>query len=454
MSDRLLDELCAALGAEHVLVDADVVATYETDWTGRFHGRARAVVRPGTTDEVATVLRACTGAGAPVVPQGGNTGLVGGSVPRGGEVGLSTQRLDAVEHVDAVNGEIVVGAGVTLSRARDAARAGGWDVAVDLTARDSATIGGMVATNAGGEHVVRYGAMDRQVIGVEAVLGDGTVVGRVPALRKDNTGYRWAGVLGGSEGTLAVLTRIHLALVPELRDRVVALLAVDDVAAAVTVAGRVRRALDSVLALELFLADGLHLVLEHRGLAAPFADHWPAYVLVECGVRSGLSACAEQLTDVLAGLDEVRDSAIAEDAASRERLWAYREQHTEAINAQGVPHKLDVTLPFDALAEFVDDVRATVAAVDPSARVVVFGHVGDGNLHVNVLGPAPDDEHVDHAVLELVARLGGSISAEHGIGVAKRADLPLVRTEAELAAMRALKHALDPAGILNPGVLL
>ena len=317
MSDRLLDELRDVLGAEHVLVDADVVATYETDWTGRFHGRARAVVRPGTTDEVATVLRACASAGAPVVPQGGNTGLVGGSVPRGGEVVLTTQRLDAIEHVDTENGELVVGAGVTLSRARDAARTGGWDVAVDLTARDSATIGGMVATNAGGEHVIRYGAMDRQVIGVEAVLGDGTVVGRVPALRKDNTGYRWAGVLGGSEGTLAVVTRVHLALVPELRDRVVALVAVDDVAAAVTVAGAVRRALDSVLALELFLADGLRLVLEHRGLAAPFTDDWPAYVLVECGVRSGASACSDQLTGVLAGLDGVRDSAIAEDAATR-----------------------------------------------------------------------------------------------------------------------------------------
>jgi FAD/FMN-containing dehydrogenase len=327
-------------------------------------------------------------------------------------------------------------------------------VAVDLTARDSATIGGMVATNAGGEHVIRYGAMDRQVIGVEAVLGDGTVVGRVPALRKDNTGYRWAGVLGGSEGTLAVITRVHLALVPELRERIVALVAVDDVAAAITVAGTVRRALDSVLALELFLADGLHLVLDHRGLAAPFADDWPAYVLVECGVRSGVGACSDQLSDVLSGLAEVRDSAIAEDAANRERLWAYREQHTEAINASGVPHKLDVTLPFEALAAFVDDARATVATIDPAARVVLFGHVGDGNLHVNVLGPAPDDERADHAVLELVARMGGSISAEHGIGVAKRADLPLARTDADLAAMRALKHALDPAGILNPGVLL
>jgi FAD/FMN-containing dehydrogenase len=366
---------------------------------------------------------------------------------------LSTRRLDAIDVVDAERGELLVGAGVTLTRARDAAREHGWDVAVDLTARDSATIGGMVATNAGGEHVIRYGAMDRQVLGVEAVLADGRVIGRVPALRKDNTGYRWAGLLCGSEGTLGIVTRVHLALVPELRERVVALVAVESVVDALTVAALVRRELDSVLAIELFLADGLRLVLDHRGLAPPFAEEWPAYVLVECGVRSGASACADRLADVLGGCAVVRDAAVADDPTMRARLWSYREDHTEAINAVGVPHKLDVSLPYDALASFVDDVRASVADVDPDARTVIFGHVGDGNLHVNVLGPAPDDQRVDRAVLELVARLGGSISAEHGIGVAKRGELPLVRTPTEIDAMRAIKAALDPAGILNPGVI-
>jgi FAD/FMN-containing dehydrogenase len=454
VSDRLVDALRTALGPEQALVDADVRATYETDWTGRFHGEARCIARPGSTAEVASVLRACAAAGAAVVPQGGNTGLVGGSVPRGGEVVLSTQRLDAVEHFDAEQGEMVVGAGVTLSRARDTARGAGWDVAVDLASRDSATIGGMVATNAGGEHVIRYGAMDRQVIGVEAVLSDGAVVGRVPALRKDNAGYHWAGMLGGSEGTLAVVTRVHLALVAELRERVVALVAVDGPAAALRVAQAVRRKLDSVLALELLLADGVALVREHRGLPAPFPTESPAYLLVECGVHSGAGECSGQLAHALASLDEVRDSAVAEDPAGRERLWAYRDGHTEAINANGIPHKLDVSLPYAVLARFIDEVPSTVAAIDAQARVVVFGHIGDGNVHVNVLGPAPDDGRVDHAVLELVAALGGSISAEHGIGVAKRNELPLVRSRAEIDAMRAVKHALDPAGILNPGVVL
>jgi FAD/FMN-containing dehydrogenase len=312
----------------------------------------------------------------------------------------------------------------------------------------------MVATNAGGEHVIRYGATERQLVGVEAVLGDGTVVGRVPALRKDNTGYRWAGILAGSEGTLAVVTRVHLALVPRLEARVVALVAVDGIDAALAVASAARRDLDSVLALELLLADGVALVCDHRGLHRPFSEEWPAYLLVECGARDDGAGCAAELARVLAGRDEVRDSAVAEDASARERLWAYREGHTEAINAAGDPHKLDVTLPFDALARFVAEARAVVSSIDPGARVVVFGHVGDGNLHVNVLGPAPDDDRTDHEVLALAARMGGSISAEHGIGVAKRAELALMRSAAELDAMRAVKQALDPAGILNPGVLL
>ncbi|HEY8216757.1 MAG TPA: FAD-binding oxidoreductase, partial [Acidimicrobiia bacterium] len=224
-SDALLRELAEAVGAAHVLVDPELRAGYETDWTRRYHGEACAVVRPGSTAEVAAVLRACNDARVPVVPQGGNTGLVGGSVPRprSGSVVLSTNRLDAVGAVDADNGEVVVGAGAPLAAVQAAARAAGWEMGVDLAARDTATVGGMVATNAGGEHVVRYGRMRNHVLGVEAVLADGAIVGRVPALRKDATGLEWGGVLAGSEGTLAVLTHVHLALVPRLDARVVAL---------------------------------------------------------------------------------------------------------------------------------------------------------------------------------------------------------------------------------------
>ena len=453
-----VDDLALALadivGAEHVLSEPELRAGYETDWTGRFTGVAACVVRPQSTTEVAAVLRACAAARAAVVPQGGNTGLVGGGVPRGGEVVLSTRRLDDVGPVDADHGEVVVGAGAPLDAVRHAARAAGWDVGVDLAARDSATVGGMVATNAGGEHVLRYGRMRNQVLGVEAVLADGSVVGRVPALRKDATGIEWAGVLSGSEGILAVITRVHLALVPDLPDRAVALVALDDFAAAVRVGGTLQSHVGSLLALEVFFADGLARVCAQADLPAPFAEQWPVYLLVEVAGRAGAEPGVERLARAFDRDEAIRASAVATDPGARARLWEYRDRHAEAVNAAGVPHKLDVTLPHDRLTEFVARVEPTITACAPRADLVLFGHLGDGNLHVNVLGLDRDDNTVDRAVLELVARLGGSISAEHGIGVAKRDDLALSRTASDIDAMRAVKRALDPLGILNPGVLL
>jgi FAD/FMN-containing dehydrogenase len=453
--DVLIDALVGVVGPANVLIDGDLRAGYEIDWTGRFHGSARCVVRPASTDEVARVLRACSAAAAAVVPQGGNTGLVGGSVPRGGEVVVSLRRLHAIGPVDAQNGEVVVEAGAVLNAVRAGARGAGWDVGVDIASRDTATIGGMVSTNAGGVHVLRYGSMRNQVLGLEAVLADGTVVGRIPGLRKDNTGYDLAGLLTGSEGTLAVITRVHLALVAHLSDRVVALCAFDSFADALTVSAAVRKRLDSLFALEVFFADGLALVCEHAGLGLPFDRAYPAYLLIECGGRAGsASLLVDELAGVLGDCPHVEATAVAVDSASRARLWAYRERHTEAINAAGVPHKMDVTLPFDHLVDFEQAVRACLDALAPDARVVCFGHLGDGNLHVNIVGPPPDDFEVDDAVLTLVAAMGGSISAEHGIGVAKRAALERSAGAADIAAMRAIKHALDPRGILNPGVLV
>jgi FAD/FMN-containing dehydrogenase len=452
-ADSLLDALVDIVGVDHVLVDPELRAGYETDWTGRFHGDARAVVRPADTREVSAVLAACTAAKVPVVPQGGNTGLVGGGVPRGGEIVLSLRRLATLE-VDLDQGEAIVGAGVTLETLLQAARGAGWELGVDLSSRGTCTIGGMVATNAGGEHVIRYGAMADQVIGVEAVLADGSRVGHVPALRKDNTGYHWKGLLAGSEGTLAVITRVHVKLVPWLRGRVVALMAIDDLAGAVAVCARLRRALDSLIALEVCFADGLELVQDHLGLPAPFTPPAPVVLLAECAARDDATdGLVEQLGTLVERAPEVRASAVADDERGRERFWSYREGHAEAINAAGVPHKLDVTLPLDRLVDFEAAVRERVAAVAPGGRVILFGHLGDGNLHVNVLGPPPDDLAVDDAVLDLVTAMGGSISAEHGIGVAKRDAFVRSCPPQDLAAMRALKRALDPGAVLNPGVL-
>ena len=448
----LIDDLRAIVGEHHLLLDPSLRAGYETDWTRRFTGSALAVARPASADEIASVLRACVDAGVGVVPQGGNTGLVGGSVPRAGEVVLSSLRLSSIEDVDPDAGELTAGAGATLAAVQAAARAAGWDVGVDLGARESATIGGMVAANAGGVNVLRHGAMRRHVLGFEAVRADGSVLRRLPGMPKDNTGYDLGGLLAGSEGTLAVITRVRLRLVARLAHRAVAVVGFPDVASAVAVAARLRRNLASVLALELFTDAGLELVMRHAGVGPPFAGRRPAYLLVEAG--SDVTDPADELIAALAdtGVDDDA-AAIASDPAGRHRLWQLRERHTESVNAEGIPHKLDVSVPMARYAELIERVPAAVAAVDPAARTVSYGHVGDGNVHVNILGPAPEDDAVDDAVLALVVSLGGSISAEHGIGTAKVQWLLRDRGPDAVAAMRAIKDAWDPAGILNPGVI-
>jgi FAD/FMN-containing dehydrogenase len=443
--------LADAIGADHVLVDAQLRASYETDWTRRFQGSARCVVRPATTDEVAAVIRLCGAEGVAVCVQGGNTGLVGGSVPVDGAVLLSTARLRAIGEVDPLAGQVTVDAGVSLAALQKQVRAVGFDVGVDFAARDSCTVGGMVATNAGGERVLRYGTMRAQVLGVEAVLADGSVVSRLGGLPKDNTGYDVVSLLAGSEGTLGVITTLRLRLVPLLNGRAVALVAVDDTAAAVDVVRRLRDRLPSLEAAELFFADGLSLVREQAGLNPPFGVEHPAYVLVECAQHTDPT---DELLAALAACDGVRDATVASDARGRHALWAYRESHTEAINAAGVPVKLDVAVPLPSLAAAVDEMPGTVSALVPSARTILFGHVNEGNLHVNVLGAVEEGEAVSDAVLKLVASFGGSISAEHGVGRAKRAWLDLSRSPAEIAMMRSIKQALDPRGLLNPGVLL
>jgi FAD/FMN-containing dehydrogenase len=409
------------------------------------------VVRPATTDEVVAVVRACASARTPIAIQGGNTGLVGGGVPAGGEVLLSLTRLTGLGDIDLAAGQVTVGAGTTLSAVQGHARAHGLDLGIDLAARDSATVGGLVATNAGGLHVLRYGSMRAQVAGAEAVLADGSVVSRLGGLAKDNTGYDLVSLLCGSEGTLGVLTRLRLRLVPWLRARAVALVALPDTSTAVRLLPALRDGLPDLVAAELFLADGLALVRAHAGLPAPFPVAHPAYLLLECAARVDPT---DQLVEALSGLDGVLDATVATDATGQRALWAYREQHTEAISAAGVPVKLDVTVPVGSLPTLVARLPATVQSVVPGARLVLFGHVNEGNVHVNVLDAGAADEQVTDAVLRLVAELAGSISSEHGIGRAKVAWLGLSRSAAEIATMQAVKRALDPTGLLNPGVLL
>jgi FAD/FMN-containing dehydrogenase len=319
-------------------------------------------------------------------------------------------------------------------------RAQGFDFGVDFAARDACTIGGMVATNAGGERVLRYGTMRAQLLGAEAVLPDGSVVSRLTGLPKDNTGYDVVSLLAGSEGTLGVVTRVRLRLVPAVGGRAVALVAVDDTAAAVELVRTLRDALPSLEAAELFFADGVALVRDKTGLSAPFAGDHPAYLLVECAQRTDPT---DDLLDALSSCTGVRDATVASDARGRQALWAYRESHTEAINAAGVPVKLDVAVPLAALADAVAAVPGVVSAAAPDARTILFGHVAEGNLHVNVLNAVDEAEQVSDGVLRLVASYGGSISAEHGVGRAKREWLHLSRSAEEIALMR------DPSGIVT-----
>jgi FAD/FMN-containing dehydrogenase len=445
----LVRDLRAIVGDRHVLTDRDVCAPYERDWTGRFSGRARAVVRPAATAEVADVLRACAEHGASVVPQGGNTGLVGGGVPREGEVLLSLTRLRGLGAIDPALGQVEVGAGTPLAALQQHAAPAGLDAGLDFAARDSATIGGVVACDAGGARALRHGTARARVGGLEAVLPDGSIVRRLAGLAKDNAGFNLPALLIGSEGTLGVITKVLWRLVPRLPARVAALVPLANAEAAADLLATLFSEAPSLEACELMTAGGLDLVLAHQRRQPP-VERAPIYVLAELAARH------DPMDELAAALERagVEDAAIADDTASRERLWTLREGHAEAVAATGVPHKLDIGVPLAALPRFLDELPGIVDGVAPGAQTILWGHLGDGNVHVNIVGAERDDEHVDDAVLRRVLACGGTISAEHGIGIAKARWLLDARGRDDVRAMRAVKAALDPPGLLNPGVVL
>jgi FAD/FMN-containing dehydrogenase len=377
----------------------------------------------------------------PVVPQGGNTGLVGGGVPRHGEVVLSLARLDRLGPVDTDAAQVTAGAGVSLQRVADAGP--GLDLGVLIASRDSATVGGAVATNAGGLRVLRYGPMRAQVRGVEAVLADGTVVSHLAGLVKDNTGYDYPGLLTGSEGTLAVVTAARLQLVPRPAGPVTALIGLAGPGEVHDLARAAVRGVPGLLSAEYLTSTGLDVLAEHAGLVPPLRA--PAFLLLE--------AAGPGAAEDLAGVAGEHPVAVGTTAADRARLWACRERHPEAAGFLGVPLKLDVSVPAAQWARLASEVGAVIRAVDPGATVIIYGHVADGNLHVNVVPVAEADGRHEDAVFGFVASLGGSISAEHGIGALKARWLPLVRSEAERALFTRIRSAFDPEGILNPHVL-
>ena len=445
----LLGRLAESVGSEHVLTAPELVAPYVTDWSRRFSGSCLAVVRPGSTEEVVQVVVACIQAGVPILPQGGNTGLVGGGVPatRPGALGppviVSLRRLADISPVDELSGQLTAGAGALLGDVQRHAAAAGWMYGVDLAARDSASIGGTVATNAGGIHVIAHGMTRAQLVGIEAVLPDGSVVSHLEGLLKDNTGYDLAALLCGSEGTLGIITAVRLRLHRPPGRTSVALIGSPSYASALE---HLSSATSPILAAEVIDEPGMDLAGSVAGLPWPLAERWPVVVLLELidgGDGSGFEAL----------LDDDADAVVALDAAERARLWEYRERQSEAFSSLGIVHKMDVSVPLASLARCADELRSVVDGFDDVTVFGVFGHLADGNIHVEIAGPAADDTRVDHAILACVAGYGGSISAEHGVGRAKAGELHLCRATSEIAAMRAIKAALDPAGLMNPGVL-
>jgi FAD/FMN-containing dehydrogenase len=444
----LAGRLATVVGDAHVLSDPDLTRAYEHDLTGRFSGESLLVVRPAHAAEVGAVLTACAEAGVGVVVQGGHTGMVGGGTPRDGEVVLSMGRFQTIEPLEPSAAQVTVGAGVTLERLQQMARAKGLDFAIDHGARSAATIGGMTATNAGGHLAVRYGTMREQVVGIEAVLPDGRTISHLSGLLKDNAGFDLAGLLVGSEGTLAAITRVRLKLIPSRAHRATALFGVAGMEEALRVLERLRAQASSLEAIDFFQARGLRHVCRRLDLPPPFPADYPVYLLVET------AADTDPTDELAAAADLVEDSAVAVDERARGELWAYRDAHNETVRSLGVPLKLDVSVPPAASPSFEQALRELLAARAPAAELILWGHLGDGNMHVNIVGAGGDSDEVEEAVLRLVATSGGSISAEHGVGQAKARWLHLCRSDAELSVMRAVKAAFDPNAILGRGRVL
>jgi FAD/FMN-containing dehydrogenase len=455
MSASLIRTFAEAVGAANVLSDPEVTIAYGTPWAATEGIAPVAVVRPGDAAEAAAVLRACAEHGGQAVLQGGNTGLVRGGVPASAEeVVISTTRMTAIGEVDRESLQVVAGAGTTLEALQARLDAEGLELALDLGARSQATLGGMAATNAGGARAFRHGTMRRHVAGVEAVLADGTVVERLGGVLKDSTGYDWPSLLVGSEGTLALITRLRLRLRRIERSRAAALVPVDSLAEGLALAVALRDRPTGLEAAEFVLPGALALVRAELDLRPPLGDGEPeggsTLVLLESRAAAGAH---DLLVEALAEHPGAARAVLAEGAETA-GLWRYREGLGEALARHRVV-KLDVALPLAGLAAGVAALeRAAIEAAGPGVRPFLFGHLLDGNVHVNI-GDVDDDRRaaVERAVLESVLAHGGSIGAEHGIGRAKVAWLSADRSPADIAAMRSLKSALDPNGLLAPGVL-
>jgi FAD/FMN-containing dehydrogenase len=461
--DPLVSELAGIVGPENVLTAAADLAPYLVDWRGRYRGAARCVVRPGSAAEVAVAVKACVAAGAAIVPQGGNTSLCGAATPdgTGDAVIIALGRMNRILAVDAQNDTISVEAGCTLAAVQEAARAAGRLFPLSLAAEGSCQIGGNLSTNAGGVQVLRYGNTRDLTLGLQVVLPDGEVWDGLRGLRKDNTGYDLKHLFIGAEGTLGIITAAVLKLFPLPRTQTTGWLNLASPAAAVDLLNRAKSAFAARLtAFELVSAPALALVLRHIPDAVRPTGESPWYVLAEFS-----DAAPDEVAEWLAArieAGEAADGVVASSEAQARRLWALREAISEAQKIEGLSIKHDIAVPVSRIADFLATADAALAAAFPGIRLVAFGHVGDGNLHYNLSRPDAQDNAafiasqpaVNRIVHDAVDALGGSISAEHGIGQLKREELLRYKSPVEIALMRSLKQALDPRGLMNPGKIL
>lgn len=448
-----LSELEGLLGKDRVYQDPDLVQSYSNDWTARYIGFSPAIIFPQSTSDVAKVLSWCSINQVPVVTQGGNTGMVGGSVPLNGELIISMQRMNKLSISDTNKSHIQAEAGTTISEIQKLASSHNLVYGVDFGARDSATIGGTIATNAGGLNVLRYGTTRNQIVSVEAVTGAGKIIGNLNGLEKDNTGYHFPSLLCGSEGTLAIVTQAKLRLWPKPEERITLLFGLNTVQEALEITEACITSNEDTSACELFFRKGVNLIKEVFNLNPLWEDKHSTYLLCEfagpLGVTDRLSEGA--LGKILQAQESV---LVATNHSDSQKIWQYRELHTLAISSKGVPLKLDVTLPLQNLEYFLKEIERRCQEINPACSPYVFGHSADGNLHLNILNSEPAVKKIEKEVLEFVVSLEGSISAEHGIGRAKAPYLHLQRNKAEIELFTEIKKAFDPKTILNPNVII
>lgn len=467
-----LSELIALVGESHVLVEPALKAQYEEDWRGRYHGVARAVVRPADTEQVAQVVRWCAENDVAIVTQGGNTGLCGGATPddSGQAIILSTERLNKIRSIDTQNDTMVVEAGCILQVVQDTAQAHNRLFPLSLAAEGSCTIGGNLATNAGGTQVLRYGNARDLVLGLEVVTAQGEIMHSLRALRKDNTGYDLRNLFIGSEGTLGIITAATLALFPQPVAQCTAMLALESIEDAITMLGLARQGFGAALTgFEVMARNCLEAVVEcYPEQRLPFqgpSAEFPWFALLELSDSESEEHARERFEAVLGTAIEqgvIQDAVIAESGTQSAALWHLRESIPLAERTLGTGIKHDISIPVSHFSEFIEQTNQALQEFMPGVIHVIFGHLGDGNLHYNVMsGQAYSEselvenlEPLSKIVHDAVHRFGGSISAEHGIGQLKRDWLPHYKDPVELALMHSIKQALDPKNILNPGKLL